>query len=80
MKNKILKDKELLDLFHKREMLESELSDIERQIEKKEDKLNIQIGYEVCEDVKNPYNVCMYKMSDSSMDNCIFCHQPDERK
>ena len=80
MKNKLLKDETLLNLFHEQDYLESELSEIERQIDKKVNELKIQIGYEVCDDINNPYSVCIYREDDTAMDSCIFCHQPDERK
>lgn len=80
MKNKLLKDETLLNLFHEQDYLEGELSDIERQIDKKANELKIQIGYEICDDANNPYNVCIYREDDIDKDNCLFCHQPDERK
>lgn len=80
MKEKLLKDEKLLKLFHEQDYLEGELSDIEKKIDKHTNELKIQIGYEICEDVNNPYNVCIYDIEDDAKDYCIFCHQPEERK
>ena len=29
---------------------------------------------------KSPLGICFYNKEDGAMDDCIFCHNPDERK
>lgn len=80
MKEKLLKDETLLNLFHEQDFLEGELNDIERQIDKKLNELNLILGDEICDDVENPYNVCMYDADDIYRDCCIFCGETEDRK
>jgi hypothetical protein len=38
-------------------------------------------GWQCEEPDKNPFPLCVYdKQEDPCLDNCLFCHQPQERK
>lgn len=80
MRDKLIKDESLLDLFNKQDFLEGELHDIEREIDKKINDLGLVLGDELCLDRENPYNTCMYYKDDLYRDCCVFCGEPEERK
>lgn len=78
MKEKILKDKELLDLLEQKRYLRARLINIFETIYKKASKHKIQIGYNECNKEDNPFGKCIYELEDITRDSCIFCGKPED--
>ena len=77
MKEKILEDKEFLDLYNKRLDMENKLKGVQAEVYQKLEDAGIWIGDWECD---NPIGKCIYHWDDVMGDECLICHQPDERK
>lgn len=77
LREKILEDKEFIEAFKKRERLEKELKSASADVYNRLEAAGIWIGNWKCD---NPIGLCVYDWDDGIGDNCLFCHEPDERK
>lgn len=82
-----MNDEKLIELFkenHKlyeeEEKIRKEILNIQREMYNRAEILGILLGSWKCENTDNPYGVCIYNEDDCCMDNCLYCHEPDERK
>lgn len=82
-----LENKELIDLITYLNELEDEKIKIQKKmkivyndvIDKATD-LGLLVGYLACGNHDNPYKVCMYDEDDGPHDNCLYCHEPEDRR
>ena len=67
---------------YKRKCIDELQADIHREVKRiipEHNSLFFTIGSWKCN--KSPIKLCYYNhMEDSALDNCIYCHKPDERK
>lgn len=75
---------QLISLDIKRIALCSEIHLIKREIESEQFKVialdpsEYDIGDWACD--SSPIGICVYHIDDTCQDDCIYCHDPDERK